>query len=63
MNDIPVLIWDADQVGHALGITVNAVRNLHYKSKNLRGYKVGGTLRWRPSDVERFVQELGGDSK
>ena len=59
MADIPLLLWSAEETGEALGITPDAVKNLH-RVEVLRGHKVGRVLRWKPDDVRQFVDGLGG---
>lgn len=60
MDKPPRLAWNAEVTAEAMMVTPDVVKNLHRTGK-LRGVKVGRSLRWRPSDVERFVAELGGD--
>lgn len=50
----------ASDVARVLQITPAAVENLH-RLRSLTAIKVGKVLRWRPRDVERYVNEA--DSK
>ena len=43
-----------------VNVDAATIDNLH-RFKRLRGCKVGKSLRWKPSDVTRFVTELQPD--
>lgn len=60
---IPLLLWDAEQVGKALVLTADGVKFLH-RTGQLPGIIVSRHLRFRPSDVEQFVAKLtsGGEA-
>jgi len=56
---VPALLWTADEAAAALRITADQLENLHRLGK-LPGVKVSARcLRWRPSDVVRYVESLG----
>lgn len=47
----------ADQVGEYLGYSAHTVRQLN-REKKLKGFMLGdNSLRFRKSEVERFIQE------
>ena len=52
------LVLTREQVAERLQVPVDTVENLH-RTGQLRGVKVGKHKRWRPTDVETFVQQLG----
>ena len=52
------LVLTRKQVAERLQVPVDTVENLH-RTGQLRGVKVGKHKRWRPTDVETFVQQLG----
>ena len=54
---LPRWLWNAGEVAAVLGVTEDCVKNLH-RTYSLRGVLVGRNLRWRPRDVERYVQGL-----
>ena len=51
------LLLARPEVSLLLGIPEESVDYLH-RMKRLRGVAVGKFLRWRPDDVQRFVDEL-----
>ncbi len=50
-------VLDAQDVGRLLGCSPWTVQHLH-RTGRLPAIKVGRLLKWRPEDVERYVQEL-----
>ncbi len=54
---LPRLTWTADETAAVLGVTPDAIRNLHRVSR-LQGVLIGRSLRWRPADVRAFVEGL-----
>jgi len=51
------LALNAKEVGWLLGISADAVHNLH-RVRALRGLKIGRRLRWDPRDVQEFMDTL-----
>jgi hypothetical protein len=45
-----------------LAVDEGSIDYLH-RTKQLRGLKVSGNLRWRPDDVRRFMAELRPDGE
>ena len=43
------------EVAELLGVSVDTVHRLAHKRDGLKGYKIGGSTRFRPSDVEAYV--------
>ncbi len=60
MNDLrlrdPVLT--VDQVASLLQVDIGTVKHEH-RMRRLRGHRIGRALRWRKSEVDRFVEALG----
>ena len=54
---LPRWLWTADEVAAVLGVTEDCVKNLH-RIGQLVGVKVGRSLRWRPADVQQYVDTL-----
>ena len=54
----PRLAWTAEQTANVLSVTSDVIKNLH-RVGQLRGVKIGRSLRWRPEDVRKFVDNLG----
>ena len=54
----PVLLMRCEDVARVLQVTPAAVENLH-RMRSLTAIKVGKVLRWRPRDVEAFVESAG----
>ena len=52
------LLWDKDRTAEALSVRPDTVVQLH-RVGQLRGVLCGKHLRWKPSDVRRFVEGLG----
>ena len=51
------LLLDRGQVSKVLGIPAGSVAFLH-RMKRLQGVRVGKFLKWRPVDIQRFIDEL-----
>jgi excisionase family DNA binding protein len=45
------------EVAEVLEIPVKTLRDWRHKGYGPKGIKLGHQLRWRPSEVERWVQE------
>ena len=54
------LLMTKDEVAAALQVPADTVTHLH-RDGQLPGVKIGKHLRWRPEDVQAFVQGLGDD--
>jgi len=50
-----------DDVAERLNIHKNTVRRQAAIGALPRPIKIGNSIRWRPSDIERWIQEGGGD--
>ena len=51
------LLLDKDQTAAVLNVPPATIENLH-RARLLRGCLVGKHLRWRPSDVRKYVDSL-----
>lgn len=58
------LMWDSETTAAALSVPRSTIENLH-RTRQLEGFVVGRHLRFRPSDVRQFVDELqnGGNGR
>ena len=54
------LVLTIEETAAVLQVPPATVKNLH-ATRQLTGVLVGKHLRWRPRDVEQFVQSLGAD--
>ena len=61
MHEIVLLLWTAKQTGQALGDTEDCIKNL-YRVKKLKGHPIGRSLRFRSQDVQKYVEDLGGEN-
>lgn len=52
-----LLVLNAEGVAAMLCVSSETVQNLH-RTHQLRGIKIGKHLRWRPKDIEAFVEGL-----
>ena len=57
--DRRLLLSDVE-AGFLLGVTPGTIRDLH-RVKVLPGVMCGRHLRWKRTDIEHYVEELGGD--
>ena len=51
------LLLDKNQTAAVLNVPPATIENLH-RARLLRGCLVGKHLRWRPSDIHRYVDSL-----
>jgi len=57
---VGVLLLKCEQVAALLQVSHHTVTNLH-RTSQLKGVRCGKHLRWKLSDVRRYVDELGDD--
>ena len=51
-------LMSATEVAEFLGISVNTLYQLRYRGDSLpRGYRVGGRIKYRRSDVEAWLEQ------
>ena len=55
-NNLTHLI-DVKEISRAYGITKSAIFNLVKNGKFPEGYKIGGSRRWNPAEVENWVKK------
>ncbi len=55
------LLLTRDEVAATLQVPAETIDNLH-RTGQLRAWKIGKHLRWRPADVRAFVEKLGDDA-
>ena len=48
-------LMSAKDVAALFGVSVDTIHRLAHKKGGLKGYKVGGSTRFRPSDVEEYI--------
>lgn len=48
-------LLNAREVADMLGVSTDTVHRLAHKRDGLKGYKIGGSTRFRPSDVEAYI--------
>ena len=51
----PVQLWTIDQVAHRLNVRSRTVHE-YIKSRDLPTLKIGGSLRFKPSEVEAWIE-------
>ena len=56
------LLLTREEAARVLRVKSDTLENLH-RTGQLVGVKVGKHLRWRPSDVRRFVEKLNNDER
>jgi predicted DNA-binding transcriptional regulator AlpA len=52
----PVPLWDERQAAEALSLSVPCLRAWRAKCTGLPYVKLGRAVRYRPQDVERFIE-------
>ncbi len=65
MNTTEKLIWNIEDLGSALGRTINSIRNdLHRKNwqRTPPPTRLAGTLVWRPKDVDAWLEQRAKES-
>jgi excisionase family DNA binding protein len=50
-------LMSATEVAEYLGISVNTLYQHRYRGEGPPGYRVGGRIRYRPEDVEQWLEE------
>ena len=46
----------AREVADLLGVSADTVYRLSHKRDGLKGYKIGGVTRFRPAEVEAYIE-------
>ena len=49
-------LLSARDVADLLGVSIDTVYRLSHKRDGLKGYKIGGVTRFRPAEVEAYIE-------